>query len=96
MTLRKRMTELLERGWFTLRQVSQELGIREREALEHLEHVARSARGSTPLRVEHARCIQCGFVFRKRSRLSPPSRCPRCKSERVEPPRFTLSRPEGS
>lgn len=90
MTLRQRMRELLKSGWFTLREISQELGIREKEVLEHLEHVARSSRPGNPLRVEHSRCCSCGFSFRKRMRLSAPSRCPRCRSERLDPPRFTL------
>lgn len=90
MTLRQRMAELLQSGWFSLRELSQELGIREREVLEHLEHVARSARSGNALRIEHSRCQSCGFFFGKRGRLSAPSRCPICKSERLTPPRFTL------
>lgn len=90
MTARQRMAELLQSGWFTPRELSQELGIKEREVLEHLEHVARSARWGNPLRVEHSRCQSCGFVFTKRMRFSAPSRCPRCRSERVAAPRFTL------
>lgn len=90
MTLRQRMAELLQNGWFTPRELSQELGIREKEVLEHLEHVARSARPGRLLKIEHSRCQICGFIFRKRVRLSAPSRCPECKSERVAPPRFTL------
>ncbi|MGQ9857411.1 MAG: transcriptional regulator [Thermodesulfobacteriota bacterium] len=92
MTLRQRILELLQGGWFTLRQLSQQLGLREAEVLAHLEHVARSARSSWPLRVEPARCRQCGFVFHKRTRLSAPSRCPMCRSQRLEPPRFSLQR----
>jgi transcriptional regulator len=33
---------------------------------------------------------KCGFIFAKRDRLTPPSRCPRCKNEYVENPRFSI------
>ncbi|MEJ5376743.1 MAG: transcriptional regulator [bacterium] len=90
MTLRRRMMELLQCGWFTLHEMSRELGINEKEVLEHLQHVARSVRPGNSLRIEHCRCLGCGFTFTKRNRLSAPSRCPMCRSERLVPPRFTL------
>ncbi len=35
-----------------------------------------------------ATCKKCGYQFTDRERLKKPSRCPRCKSERIDPPRF--------
>ena len=64
-----------------------------RFALEHRE-VYRGGRftGTSLGRVDVvvAQCEGCGFVFNKRNKLSKPSRCPSCKSERIEPPRFTI------
>lgn len=60
---------------------------------EDLRHVERSARGAgRRLRVEPACCRECGFVFRNREprRFHPPSRCPRCRSEWIEPARLAL------
>jgi predicted Zn-ribbon and HTH transcriptional regulator len=44
------------------------------------------------LRTEPARCTACGFVFGDRAerRLHTPSRCPRCRSERISEPRFRI------
>jgi len=39
-----------------------------------------------------ARCRNCGYEFRGRERLRKPSKCPRCHSERIEPPRFYVRR----
>jgi predicted Zn-ribbon and HTH transcriptional regulator len=62
------------------------------EALRaHLEHLERSlARGELELRVEPPRCQECGFGFKKRERLGRPSRCPRCRSERLDSPLFSV------
>lgn len=77
----------------TARQLSGATGMSEREVVEHLEHLARSlrSRGSTErLQVEPAHCPACDFSFETRDRLTRPSRCPACKSERLEPPLFSL------
>jgi predicted Zn-ribbon and HTH transcriptional regulator len=42
--------------------------------------------------VEPARCQVCGFVFKKRDRLTSPGRCPSCRSSRIEEPLFTIQK----
>jgi hypothetical protein len=91
-TLRKRIAEALERESLDLREISKLFGIKEREALDHLNHIARSVRPAR-LIAEPASCRQCGFSFRKRTRLGTPGRCPVCKSEHISPPRFKIERP---
>ena len=88
LTIRQEIAEALARGPLDLRAISQLFRIREREALDHLQHIARSAR----LRMEPAVCQRCGFSFKKRERLNTPSRCPICKSESISPPRYQLAR----
>lgn len=76
---------------YTARELSERIGVSERDVMAHLEHLGRGARGhGDRLVVEPARCGDCGFEFKKRERLSRPSRCPVCKSERVDAPRFRL------
>jgi len=89
-TLRKKIAEALEGESFDLREISQLFGIKEKEILDHLNHIERSAhhRGFT---VEPASCQQCDFSFKKRTRLNTPSRCPVCKSEHISPPRFKIN-----
>lgn len=80
----------------TARDISKECHISEKEALEHLPHVAKktgvTGRNGRPARfaVEPSECMECGFVFRKRDRLKTPSRCPVCKSEEIKEMKFGI------
>ncbi|MBU2490124.1 MAG: transcriptional regulator [Proteobacteria bacterium] len=90
MTLRKEMMRLLEEGPRTARELSQKIGVREKEILAHLPHVVKSlAAGKHPFSITPAQCLECGHKFRDRRRFTIPSRCPRCRSERIEPPVFS-------
>jgi hypothetical protein len=89
-TIRKEIAELLEKGPLDLREISQILRIREKEILDHLQHIARSVH-PRKLVMDPAVCYRCGFVFKKRERFSSPSRCPLCKSESISPPRYQIS-----
>jgi predicted Zn-ribbon and HTH transcriptional regulator len=63
------------------------------EVYGELEHVRRTLkRMGCRLLVVPARCKSCGYEFAGRERLKRPSRCPRCKSERIEPPKFYIER----
>lgn len=85
-TLRKEILKALEDGPMGLREISQLFRVREKDVLDHLEHISRSVR----LKMEPAACLDCGFSFKKRDRLSTPSRCPLCKSESISPPRYRV------
>jgi predicted Zn-ribbon and HTH transcriptional regulator len=85
-TLRERIAEALEGEFLDLREISKLLGIKEKEVLMHIEKSVH--RGFA---VEPASCQQCGFSFKKRTRLSTPGRCPVCKSEHISPPRFKIN-----
>jgi transcriptional regulator len=90
-TARSELKRVLREGTFTARDLSARIGISEKDVAQHLEHVGRSVRDAGErLTVEHARCLGCGFVFKDRERLTRPSRCPRCKAERVQPARFGI------
>jgi predicted Zn-ribbon and HTH transcriptional regulator len=89
-TLRKKIAEALEGNSLDLREISKLFGIKEKEALDHLTHIEKSAHHRGFI-VEPASCQQCGFSFKKRTRLGTPSRCPVCKSEHISPPRFKIN-----
>jgi hypothetical protein len=57
-TLRKKIAEALEGDFLDLREISQLFGIKEKEVLDHLNHIEKSEhhRGFT---VEPASCQQC-------------------------------------
>jgi len=66
------------------------LGLSEKQIEAHLVHVVRSLAKDRSRRflLEPSACQDCGFVFRDRTRLTRPSRCPRCRSEAISAPRF--------
>ncbi|MBR9982000.1 MAG: transcriptional regulator [Desulfatitalea sp.] len=91
-TLRQQITTMLEQRPLDLRQLSEALGLREKELLTHLPHVARSvAARKGRWTVVPAECIGCGYTFRDRRRLSPPTRCPRCKASRIHGPWYQVA-----
>jgi len=90
-TIREDIESTLRHGPLTAAELSAAIGVPERDLPEHLSHLELSLRGrSERLLVLPARCVRCGFVFETRTRHKKPSRCPRCKSERIEPPRYSL------
>ena len=75
-------------------ELDQVLGIRGRGSkkliLEDLKAIQKSLRRvGKVLLVKPAECRKCGFVFRPEINI--PSRCPRCKSEWIEEPRFMIA-----
>ena len=85
-TARQRLIELLAREELGFDALREELQMTVKQLEDDLRHVHRSLRSQgRRLRVSEPRCIGCGFVFRGRSpgRFATPSRCPRCRSERL-------------
>jgi predicted Zn-ribbon and HTH transcriptional regulator len=90
-TVRAALRQALRVGPRTARELSGAVGVPEKQVAAHLEHLARSLKAAGErLFVEPARCQDCGFAFRKRDRLSRPSRCPVCRGERLDAPRFAI------
>lgn len=90
-TLRQQMIDLLRGEEMTDRDISQALGIPEKDVYGHLDHIARSlAPRGLRLKIRPARCMSCGFEFRNRRRWSKPGRCPRCKESHLERPSYFI------
>jgi len=101
-TVRQQIAELLRSRELTAQEISKQASIAERDVAEHLRHIEHSlTQSGERLRVHSPHCVKCGFVFEEREKHSRPSRCPRCKSERLSKPRFSVvphahSRPPSS
>ncbi len=67
------------------------LSIQEKEVYNHLPHIARSvvSQGNR-LIVIPSQCLVCDYVFDERKRFTRPGRCPHCKGERIEHPRYQV------
>jgi len=73
------------------REIMRRLDIRkEKEIYDHIEHLARSSkRKGYTLIIIPARCKSCGYTFNS-EKIKRPSRCPVCKSEKIEMPKFLI------
>lgn len=87
-TVRQEISDLLIKDKLTIREISQALRIRERDVIEHLEHILKSVSRKGRFRIEPSVCRRCGFVFKDRKRLRSPGRCPICRNEAITEPRF--------
>lgn len=99
MTTRERIEDLLKRAGrpLTAEEIISllSLDITSREVYEHIAHIAKSIRarsgGKLVLLMEPPYCRKCGYVFKELDKPKKPSRCPKCKSEWIAPPRFIIS-----
>jgi len=92
-TIRQKIISALEGQILSARDLSSDVGVSEKEVYEHLEHIHRTiAKSGQPLVVTPAVCKKCGFLFRKRSRLKKPGKCPVCRSEFIKEPMFTIKK----
>src|SRR4051794_38669284 len=90
-TVRERIAQALRGVPLTAREISVRASVPERDVAEHLRHLEHSlVHGGEQLQVSAPHCIKCGFEFSQRERHGRPSRCPRCKSERISPPSFQI------
>jgi hypothetical protein len=90
-TLRQWIVSLLSDQEMDVRDLSQELGLKEREIYEHLVHVERSVAASRGrFVITPSQCLLCGYVFEDRRRLTRPSRCPQCRRSKLQNPSFRI------
>lgn len=90
-TVRKQIIDLLNEDAMSAIEISQELGIREKEVYEHLPHIARSVEAQgKKLIIIPSRCLKCGYVFEDRKRFTRPGRCPRCRETLIQRPTYEI------
>jgi transcriptional regulator len=89
-TPRQALKTLLLEQDRSVRELSQLLSLSEKDIFTHLEHIAKSPGQGCQFVLIPARCRQCGFVFKKRDRLTTPSRCPLCRQTTIARPRYAL------
>ena len=90
-TIRQQIIELLTHEKMDARDLSREVGIKEKEVYEHLPHIARSlARRGRKLTIQPSECLKCGYVFKDRKRFTRPGRCPRCRETHLTSPVYRI------
>ncbi len=95
-TPRQRLIELLTGTLLSSHQLAQLLSIPERQVEEHLVHIVKtiSRAPSRTFLLDPSECQDCAYVFRDRTKLTRPSRCPLCRSEAITSPRYGVREQE--
>lgn len=90
-TIRENIIELLQYKEYDAREISGQIGVSEKEVVAHLDHISKSLnRRGMKLIITPAQCYACGYTFKDRSRHKKPGKCPKCRSEHIDPPRFSI------
>ena len=89
-TRREKIMELLQATSeaISLDDLCRELDVFDKRIiLEDLQHISVSLKRESKkqLIIIPARCKNCGFIFKKSKRFKVPSKCPKCKKERIIP-----------
>jgi predicted Zn-ribbon and HTH transcriptional regulator len=91
-TSRQRIADLLTLAPMTTQQIAAVVKMSERQVEEHLGHIMKTVARDRSSRfvLRPSECNECDFVFRDRTRVTRPSRCPRCRGESLTDPRFSI------
>ncbi len=89
MTRREEIIEKLSKRAESAYQLANYYKVELKEILEDLDHMAKSTK-PRKLKQIPARCKHCGFIYKERSKVKKPSRCPRCRSERIQAQLFRI------
>ncbi|WP_459878306.1 transcriptional regulator [Halorubrum gandharaense] len=88
-TTRQRIADRLREEPSTASALAEALSLPTPVVYDHLEHVSKSVGGDEEFLVAPPECRECGFDGFD-DPVNYPSRCPECKSERIEEPAFVI------
>ena len=90
-TIRQEIIRHLESGPMTVRDLSQLVGVMEKDVFHHLEFIERSIRSQKKrLGMAPYHCLSCGFSFENRKKFKKPGKCPKCRDGRIAPAVFRI------
>ncbi|MGO9614729.1 MAG: transcriptional regulator [Dissulfurispiraceae bacterium] len=92
-TIRQQLIAILENHTVSIKELSAEVGVSTKDLYGHLEHIQKTfSQGEDRLVTTPAECRKCGFIFRKRDRLTKPGKCPVCRAESIREPFFSIKK----
>lgn len=84
LTIRQEIMMHLENGQMTIRDISQSVGIMEKDVYHHLESIEKTLRQQKKrIYREPYFCLKCGFEFKNRKAFKKPGKCPGCREGRI-------------
>lgn len=91
LTRREEIVKLLKNTSMTLKELSDYFDVPYSTIPEDISSIRKSLRREgLRFYVAPAECMKCGFVFRDRSRVDDPKKCPKCHDERIDPQKFRI------
>ena len=90
-TIRQEIISHLENDPLTVRDISQSVGIMEKDVYHHLTFIEKTVKHHKKrIHVEPYYCMDCGFQFKNRKTFKKPGKCPGCKDGRIAPAVFWI------
>jgi len=85
-TIRQEIISHLENGPLTVWDISQSVGIMEKDVCHHLAFIEKIVkRQKKRINMEPYYCLDCGFQFKNRKTFKKSGKCPKCKDGRIAP-----------
>lgn len=83
-SIRQQIMAILREEEMNAMEISQTVGVGEKEVAFHLEHIIRTLdKKGEKLIVNPYVCLGCGYHFKDRKSLKRPGRCPSCKGSHI-------------
>ncbi|SMC82133.1 hypothetical protein SAMN02746065_11140 [Desulfocicer vacuolatum DSM 3385] len=90
-TVRQEIITYLEEELRSVRDLSQSIGIMEKDVYHHLAFIEKTVRQQKKrIQVEPCHCLDCGFQFKKRKTFKKPGKCPMCRDGRIASALFQI------
>ena len=90
-TVRQQIVSLLEESECSVKDISKNIGVREKDIFDHLTHIHLSMKNrKEKLHISPYTCQLCGFTFENRKKFNRPSRCPKCKKSRIDAALYSI------
>ncbi|MBW2995135.1 transcriptional regulator [Candidatus Woesearchaeota archaeon] len=90
MTRRTEIIEMLKKEAISAQELCTIYKVILSDIEEDLQHIAKTVKPEFELSMYPAVCKNCGFIFKERSKIRKPSKCPKCKSESIDFPKFKI------
>ncbi|PIN78952.1 hypothetical protein COV16_05290 [Candidatus Woesearchaeota archaeon CG10_big_fil_rev_8_21_14_0_10_34_8] len=88
MTRRKEIIEILKKHKISVQELTNIYKTEISEIMEDVDHIKTSFKQK--FKTKPPQCNFCGFVYKERSKIKKPSRCPKCKHEDIIPLLFWI------
>ena len=90
-TIRQEIIDELENSALTVREISQSIGIMEKDVYHHLTFIEKTVKHRKKrIHLEPYYCINCEFQFKNRRTFKRPGSCPECRNGRIAPAVFQI------